>query len=54
MKKITLAICVASDGAAFTKLYAQDEASTKAWQNYMTPGDVHKMLATSGGTWNED
>jgi hypothetical protein len=24
----------------------------KNWQAYMTPGDVHKMLAKSNGTWN--
>lgn len=26
----------------------------KAWQKYMTPGDIHKMLAASDGAWNED
>lgn len=26
----------------------------KAWQSYMTPGDVHKMLAKSNGTWDEE
>jgi hypothetical protein len=26
----------------------------KAWQDYMTPGDMHKMIASSDGTWNED
>jgi len=31
----------------------QDEAM-KAWQAYMTPGEPHKMLAKSSGTWNED
>jgi hypothetical protein len=54
MKKLTLIICVSFYSAAFTKLCAQDEASMKAWQNYMTAGDVHKMLATNDGTWNED
>lgn len=24
----------------------------KNWQNYMTPGSMHKMLAKSDGTWN--
>ena len=54
MKKITLFICTALCITAFAKLHAQDDAAMKAWQNYMTPGDVHKMLATSDGTWNED
>jgi hypothetical protein len=26
----------------------------KNWQMYMTPGDVHKMMATWAGTWNGD
>jgi Protein of unknown function (DUF1579) len=26
----------------------------KNWQAYMTPGDVHKMMAKMSGTWNGD
>lgn len=26
----------------------------KNWQDYMTPGDMHKMLAKSDGEWNGD
>jgi len=26
----------------------------KAWMEYMTPGDIHKMIAKSNGTWDED
>ncbi len=33
---------------------AQDDAAMKAWQDYMTPGDVHKMIARSDGKWNAD
>ena len=29
-------------------------AMMQAWQAYMTPGEVHKMLAKSDGTWDED
>lgn len=54
MKKITLFISAVLCITAFTQLQAQDETAMKAWQNYMTPGDVHKMLAESNGTWNED
>ncbi len=54
MKKITLLICAALAISAFTQLHSQDDSAMKAWQTYMTPGDVHKMLATSDGTWNED
>jgi Protein of unknown function (DUF1579) len=31
--------------------YSQD---MKAWTDYMTPGDVHKMLAKSDGDWTTD
>ena len=33
---------------------AQTDAEMKAWQAYMTPGEPHKMLAKSNGTWNGD
>ncbi|MEZ4838661.1 DUF1579 domain-containing protein [Flavobacterium sp.] len=26
----------------------------KAWEDYMTPGEPHKMLALESGAWNED
>ena len=26
----------------------------KAWRSYITPGDVHKMLAKDDGEWNEE
>ena len=54
MKKITILICILLSVACFIKLNAQDQDGMKAWQAYMTPGNVHKMLATSDGTWNED
>jgi hypothetical protein len=53
MKKITLFICALSV-FAITKLDAQNQDQMKAWQDYMTPGDVHKMIASSDGTWNEE
>ncbi|POY38549.1 hypothetical protein C3K47_03905 [Solitalea longa] len=31
-----------------------EDANMKAWQAYMTPGDVHKMMAKDTGEWNED
>lgn len=30
------------------------EEMMKAWQVYMTPGDVHKMLSKWDGIWSED
>lgn len=33
---------------------AQNQDQMKAWADYMTPGDVHKMIAKWDGTWKED
>ncbi|RPI70417.1 MAG: DUF1579 domain-containing protein [Ignavibacteriales bacterium] len=30
----------------------QMDPQMKAWMEYMTPGDMHKMLEKSNGTWN--
>ena len=35
-------------------LKAQTDAEMKAWQEYMQPGEVHKMIAHSDGEWNND
>jgi len=35
-------------------VFAQTDGGTNAWQTYMTPGDVHKMIAKYVGKWNED
>jgi len=34
--------------------YTMPDSATmmKSWQAYMTPGEAHKMLAKSNGTWN--
>ncbi len=55
MKKILVAFCTLFLIIAAEKLSAQDQASMQqAWMTYMTPGDIHKMLAESDGEWNED
>lgn len=33
-------------------LYSQTPEEMKAWEASMTPGEMHKMLAESDGTWN--
>lgn len=48
MKKIFFFLFAAS---LATTLHAQTEAEMKAWQEYMTPGEIHKMLAKGEGTW---
>lgn len=57
MKKIILLITVLVLSVLSFNLFAQqqmDENAQKAWMAYMTPGDVHKMLAKSDGQWKED
>jgi len=54
MKRIALAICTVLVTVNFSDVSAQSEAEMKAWTEYMTPGDIHKMLAKSDGEWNED
>lgn len=42
---------------AFSPSYSQTDkqaAEQKAWNEYMTPGAVHQMLAKSNGEWNEE
>lgn len=51
MKKILLAVFIT---AISTSTFAQSENDMKAWQDYMTPGAVHKMLATYDGEWAEE
>lgn len=45
----------ASDTATTAPVTPPDSATiAKAWQEYMTPGKMHKMMATWDGTWNGD
>jgi hypothetical protein len=57
MKKITLIITAVFILASCAKIMAQttsNDESMKAWMNYMTPGEVHKMLAADDGEWNAE
>ena len=56
MKRITLALCAIMLLCFSTKVLAQtdQDAAMKAWQAYMTPGDIHKMIAKDDGEWNEE
>ncbi|MBC7827710.1 MAG: DUF1579 domain-containing protein [Chitinophagaceae bacterium] len=56
MKRITLTIYTFLLIGLTTQLLAQtdQDAAMKAWMSYMTPGDVHKMLAKDDGDWNEE
>ncbi|MEP6513232.1 MAG: DUF1579 domain-containing protein [Parafilimonas sp.] len=55
MKKLALTLSSLFFITLSIQLHAQmDEASQKAWMAYMTPGNVHQMLAKSEGQWKED
>lgn len=34
--------------------HAQTQEEMQKWMDYMTPSDIHKMIASWDGTWNED
>jgi hypothetical protein len=63
MKRLTLVICAVLIAAIYSSLLAQSKKETKpwvpvdsatamkAWMEYATPGEPHKMLAKSNGTW---
>jgi Protein of unknown function (DUF1579). len=54
MKKIALLACGIVLVCISTTSYAQTQEEMKAWQEFMTPGEVHKMLAKWDGNWKED
>ncbi len=54
MKNITLMLFAVAITAMYSNLSAQSESEMKAWMEYMTPGDIHKMMARSDGEWNAD
>lgn len=49
-----------SDAAGIAEKKTEDQAMpdsatmAKNWQDYMTPGDVHKMMASWDGTWDSE
>src|SRR5688500_2184224 len=63
MNRLTLVICAVLIAAIYSSLLAQSKKETKpwvpvdsatamkAWMEYATPGEPHKMLAKSNGTW---
>lgn len=55
MKQKHLAVFAAAILFAITSFGQSDSATMmKNWQNYMTPGAMHKMLASWSGKWNAD
>jgi hypothetical protein len=60
MKKIILILALAIGSAGISNaqqdkpMSPEQAAMMKKWEEYMTPGDVHAMLAKSNGEWNQD
>ena len=56
MKRVTLIICTFLLMGFTVQVFAQanQDSAMKAWMSYMTPGDMHKMLAKDDGQWNEE
>ena len=53
MKKVSI-IAVLLMLVAVGRAQTPDDAMMKAWEAYMTPGDVHKMMAKDDGTWDAE
>ncbi len=55
MKKTMLALfaCAILFGIG-GRAIAQDADAMKKWMDYMTPGEMHKMLSTMDGKWTEE
>lgn len=51
MKKLLPVICAILIATITFDAKAQTEQEMKNWMDYMTPGDVHKMIASWDGTW---
>ena len=54
MKKIACSLFVIIMMAGLINASGQSESEMKAWTEYMTPGDMHKMMASWDGTWEGD
>lgn len=56
MKQVILTVYAFLMVSFSSQLFAQSnqDSAMKAWMSYMTPGDVHKMLAKDDGEWNEE
>jgi len=48
---ILICVCLAAIGG---RAMAQDADAMKKWTDFMTPGDMQKILAAADGKWSED
>jgi hypothetical protein len=54
MKKMIVAFLTVLLSIVTVHVSAQTEAEMKAWQNFMTPGEMHKWMAGHVGTWEAE
>jgi hypothetical protein len=54
MKRIALFICAVIISSTLQNVFAQNADPMKAWQDFATPGEKHKMLAKEIGTWEAE
>ncbi len=54
MKRITLIACTLIVSTIFQNLNAQNADPMKAYQDFMTPGTMHKWLSKQVGTWEAE
>jgi uncharacterized protein DUF1579 len=54
MKRITLALCSIFLLTTVKNLQAQNADEMKAYQDFMTPGAMHKWMAKFNGTWEAE
>lgn len=54
MKKLTPILSLMLLIVFVTQTFAQSQEDMQKWMAYMTPGDMHQMLAKADGSWNEE
>ncbi len=54
MKKITLVLTLVLITIISTNAFSQSQEDMNKWMAYMTPGEMHKMIAKADGQWNEE
>jgi hypothetical protein len=52
MKRIILTLCAIFLLTTINNLYSQSADDMKKWEEFMTPGAMHKWLAKLNGTWD--
>lgn len=54
MKRIIIIVCTVLTTVLCQHAQAQNADPMKAWQEFMTPGAMHKWLAKQAGTWEAE